>query len=367
MRRLLGMLRDDDEQLRAPQPSLERLEALADELRASGLPVELEIEGEPNGIPPGVDVSGYRIVQEALTNVLKHAGPAIAHVRVRFSPEDVQIDVVDDGLGALVHAGGRERPPRDPGAGGSRRGRDRGRPAAGRWLCHPRPPPLQGRHMIRVLIADDQSLVRTGFRLILSGEPGIDVVGEARDGSEAAALAAELEPDVVLMDVRMPDVDGIEATRRIVVDETSPRVLVLTTFDLDDIVYDALRAGASGFLLKDAPEERLLTAIQVVAEGGSLFAPSVTRRLIEEFSRRVPTAPPRALEDLTTRELEVLRLLAQGRSNAEIAAHLVVSEHTVKTHVAHILQKLDLRDRTQAVVVAYESGLVRPGDATLPG
>ena len=219
--------------------------------------------------------------------------------------------------------------------------------------------------MIRVLIADDQSLVRTGFRLILSGEPGIEVVGEARDGAEAAALATELKPDVVLMDVRMPGVDGIEATRRIVVDETSPRVLVLTTFDLDDIVYDALRAGASGFLLKDAPEERLLTAIQVVAEGGSLFAPSVTRRLIDEFSRRTPTAPPPALSELTARELEVLRLLAEGLSNAEIAARLVVSEHTVKTHVAHILQKLDLRDRTQAVVVAYESGLVRPGSATL--
>jgi DNA-binding NarL/FixJ family response regulator len=221
--------------------------------------------------------------------------------------------------------------------------------------------------VIRVLIADDQALVRTGFRLILSGEPGIDVVAEARDGAEAATLAAELAPDVVLMDVRMPGVDGIEATRRIVVDETSPRVLVLTTFDLDDIVYDALRAGASGFLLKDAPEERLLTAIQVVAEGGSLFAPSVTRRLIDEFSRRAPTAPPPALSELTARELEVLRLLAEGLSNAEIAARLVVSEHTVKTHVARILQKLDLRDRTQAVVVAYESGLVRPGGATLQG
>jgi len=215
--------------------------------------------------------------------------------------------------------------------------------------------------VIRVLIADDQALVRTGFRLILGGEPGIEVVGEAGDGGQAARLAAELQPDVVLMDVRMPEVDGIEATRRIVADETSPRVLVLTTFDLDDIVYDALRAGASGFLLKDAPEERLLTAIQVVAEGGSLFAPSVTRRLIDEFSRRAPTSPPPALGELTTRELEVLRLLAQGLSNAEIAARLVVSEHTVKTHVARILQKLDLRDRTQAVVLAYESGVVRPG------
>ena len=217
--------------------------------------------------------------------------------------------------------------------------------------------------MIRVVLADDQPLVRTGLRMIFSDQDDIEVVGEAGDGEEAGNLAAELQPDLVLMDVRMPGVDGIEATRRIVVDETSPRVLVLTTFDLDDIVYDALRAGASGFLLKDAPEERLLTAIQVVAEGGSLFAPSVTRRLIDEFSRRAPTAPPPALEELTARELEVLRLLAQGLSNAEIAARLVVSEHTVKTHVARILQKLDLRDRTQAVVLAYESGVVRPGAA----
>jgi DNA-binding NarL/FixJ family response regulator len=218
--------------------------------------------------------------------------------------------------------------------------------------------------VIRVLIVDDQVLVRTGFRLILSAEPDIEVVGEAGDGREAIALARATAPDVVLMDVRMPDVDGIEATAAIVQEPTSPRVLVLTTFDLDDVVYDALRAGASGFLLKDAPEERLLTAIRVVADGGSLFAPSVTRRLIEEFSRRAAPAAPPTLEELTPRELEVLRLVAGGLSNGEIAARLVVSEHTVKTHVAHILQKLDLRDRTQAVVLAYESGLVRPGDVT---
>ncbi len=216
--------------------------------------------------------------------------------------------------------------------------------------------------MIRVLLADDQALVRAGFRMILGTEPGIEVAGEAGDGAGAVLLAAEVRPDVVLMDVRMPVMDGIEATRRIVVDETSPRVLVLTTFDLDEVVYDALCAGASGFLLKDAPEERLLTAIRVVAEGGSLFAPSVTRTLIGEFARRSPTAPPPQLADLTPREDEVLRLVAQGLTNAEIAGTLVVSEHTVKTHVARVLRKLGLRDRVQAVVLAYETGLVRPGE-----
>ncbi|HZR94562.1 MAG TPA: response regulator transcription factor [Gaiellaceae bacterium] len=215
--------------------------------------------------------------------------------------------------------------------------------------------------MIRVVIADDQALVRSGLRLILSGEDDIEVVGEAETGAEAIDLVDSVRPDVVLMDVRMPEVDGIAATETIVQSPESPRVLVLTTFDLDDIVYDALRAGASGFLLKDAREERLLTAIRVVAEGGSLFAPSVTRHLIEEFARRRPTAAP-ALADLTPREIEVLRLVAGGKTNGEIAGELVVSEHTVKTHVAHLLQKLALRDRTQLVVTAYESGLVRPGD-----
>ena len=215
--------------------------------------------------------------------------------------------------------------------------------------------------MIRIVVADDQSLVRTGLRMILSSEPGLTVVGEAANGAEAVDLSASLAPDVVLMDVRMPGMDGIEATRRIVTSpaaERPPRVLVLTTFDLDEVVYEALRAGASGFLLKDAPEERLLTAIQVVAEGGSLFAPSVTRRLIEEFTRRAAPPPTAALDALTDREREVLLLISQGLSNAEIGRTLYVTENTVKTHVARLLMKLGVRDRVQAVVRAYESGLV---------
>jgi len=215
--------------------------------------------------------------------------------------------------------------------------------------------------MIRVLLADDQALVRAGFRMILKSEPGIEVAGEAGDGAEAVSLARELAPDVILMDVRMPVMDGIEATRTLVREDEPPRVLVLTTFDLDEYVYEALRAGASGFLLKDAPEEQLVAGIKIVAEGGSLFAPTVTRRLVERFAGSRPAPQPR-LEELTSRELEVLRLVARGLSNSEIAEALVVSEHTVKTHVAHILRKLGLRDRVQAVVLAYEAGVIRPGD-----
>ena len=215
---------------------------------------------------------------------------------------------------------------------------------------------------IRVLLADDERLVRAGFRMILRDEPGIEVIGEAADGREAVDASEQLHPDVVLMDIRMPNLNGIEATRLIVVHPDAPRVLVLTTFDHDEYVYDALAAGASGFLLKDAPEEELLSAIRIVANGGGLFAPSVTRRVIEQFARsRPPDHLPPGLGDLTTRELEVLKLIAKAQSNAEIAATLFISEHTARTHVARILSKLNLNDRTQAAVLAYESGLVRPG------
>ncbi len=213
---------------------------------------------------------------------------------------------------------------------------------------------------IRVVVVDDQPLVRAGLRMILATEPDLDVVGEAADGAAAVEVCAAARPDVVLMDIRMPGTDGIEATRRVTGVDDPPRVLVLTTFDLDEVVYDALRAGASGFLLKDAPEERLTTAIRVVADGGSLFAPSVTRRLIEEFANR-RTRPGVPLSGLTDRETEVLRLVARGLANAEIATTLFITENTVKTHVARLLTKLGVRDRVQAVVVAYESGLVRPG------
>jgi DNA-binding NarL/FixJ family response regulator len=216
-----------------------------------------------------------------------------------------------------------------------------------------------------VLIVDDQALVRAGFRMILEAEDDMDVVGEASDGEEAIAEARRLRPDVVLMDVRMPEVDGIEATRRLLGDDASDaKIVMLTTFDMDEYVYDALRAGASGFLLKDVPPEQLVAGIRAVASGDALLAPSVTRRVIEEFVRRPPDsvrAAPPELAELTARELEVLKLLARGLANAEIAKELFVSETTVKTHVAHVLMKLKLRDRVQAVVFAYESGLVLPG------
>jgi DNA-binding NarL/FixJ family response regulator len=216
--------------------------------------------------------------------------------------------------------------------------------------------------VIRVLIADDQALVRGAFRVMLDAEPDMEVVGEAADGLEAVEQARLRKPDIVLMDVRMPGTDGIDATRRLIADDRSPRVLMLTTFDLDEYVYEAMKAGASGFMLKNAPPEELAAAVRTVAAGEVLLAPTITRRLIEAFVSRPPaggSTPPR-LAELTERELEVLRHIARGLSNSEIAASLVVSETTVKTHVNRILSKLDLRDRTQAAVLAYETGLVQP-------
>ena len=217
--------------------------------------------------------------------------------------------------------------------------------------------------MTSVLIADDQALVRVGLRKILENEPGTSVVGEAVDGEDAVTAVGRLRPDVVLMDIRMPVLDGIEATRRIVRAQPDTRVLILTTFGLDTYVYDALRAGASGFMLKDAPPEEITAAVRIVATGEALLAPAITRAVIEEFVRQrpvaVPAAPPVAV--LTPREREVLDLLARGLSNPEICEQLVISEATAKTHVARILQKLDLRDRVQTVIYAYESGLVTPG------
>ena len=218
--------------------------------------------------------------------------------------------------------------------------------------------------MISVLIADDQELVRGGFRMILEAQEDIEVVGEAENGQQAVSRCLDLRPDVVLMDVRMPVLDGIAATRRIVGDQLRSRVLVLTTFDNDETVYDAMRAGASGFLLKSTPVEKLIDGVRIVAAGDALLAPTITRRLVEEFVRRPRPggAVPPQLEELTEREHEVLLSIARGLSNGEIAAQLVISEATVKSHVNRIFQKLDLRDRVQAVVLAYESGLVQPGD-----
>ena len=216
--------------------------------------------------------------------------------------------------------------------------------------------------IIRVLVVDDQSMVRAGLRMLLAGEPDIEVVAEAGNGREAIAAVARLRPDIVLMDIRMPVLDGLEASRRILADHGSVRVLVLTTFDLDEYVYEALRAGASGFVLKDDPPEQLIAAVRTIAAGDALLSPSVTRRVIKQFTRLHHQAPPKAVDTLTGRELDVFRLITRGLSNAEIGQELFISDTTVKTHVTRLLQKLGLRDRAQAIVLAYQTGLFEVTD-----
>ena len=388
MRHLLGVLHAG-ENLAAltPQPTLLELGALAERSRAAGLPVELHIEGERRELPPGVDLAAYRVIQEALTNSLKHGGGSADGQRPlrrrRPAPRG-------HGCGQRIRdlgAGQRPGLARDARARPRVRRRAGGRAAPERRLRGPRPHTAAERGgggaqrrrrperagglcmSVRIMIADDQALVRAGFKMILDAEDDIEVVGEANDGLQAVDMARRLKPDVVLMDIRMPELDGIEATRRVVAarEEESPtRVIMLTTFDLNEYVYEALRAGASGFLLKDVPPEQLAEGIRIVAGGEALLAPSITRRLIEEFAEVAPAIPeaPPGLDELTARELEVFKLIARGLSNAEIAAELIVSETTVKTHVARMLMKLGLRDRVQAVVLAYESGVAIPGRGT---
>ena len=373
MRRLLGVVRrGDDEPLTVPQPGVASLDTLLDDVRAAGLTVTLRTSGDDRPLPPGVDVSVYRIVQEALTNTLRHAQATQATVDIRYLPGERR----DRGRRRRQRSdrrplGHRRRRPRPRGDARTRwavRRCLRGWPQIEWWLRCPSHVADRARRSgglrvsIRILLVDDQTLVRTGFRLILGSEPDFEVVGDAADGQEGIELGRRLRPDVVLMDIRMPRMDGIEATRRLTTASPATKVVILTTYDLDEYVFDALRAGASGFILKDAPADQLVNAVRVAAAGDALLAPSITRRLVEEFARRAPrTDVP--LGDLTPRELEVLKLMARALSNAEIANRLVVSEGTVKTHVARILMKLECRDRVQAVVAAYESGLVQPGIA----
>ena len=293
MRRLLGALREDEDVELAPQPGLETLDTLVEAFGRAGLPVRLQVDGEQVPLPRALDLSAYRIVQEGLTNALKHARAQRADVVLRYAPDELQIDVRDDGEGGatddgLGHGlvGIRERVKI---YGGSM---SAGRVNGGGFVLSTR---LPLGHEIRVLVADDQSMVRAGFRLLLSGEPDIDVVAEASTGLEAVGKAARFDPTVVLMDIRMPELDGIEATRRIIAADEHARVLILTTFDLDEYVYEALSAGASGFVLKDDPPEQLIAAIRTIAGGEALLSPAVTRRVIRQFTRRPRATPPPGL------------------------------------------------------------------------
>jgi DNA-binding NarL/FixJ family response regulator len=358
LRELILAVAEDQDQVAA----VPRIERLVDRTRASGTHVELLIDGSRRAAAAEVEHTAYRIVQEPLTNAVRHAPGAEVRIRVRFSEAELAIEIENGpcqprvGPAEGVGHGLRGMRERAASCGGELAAAQR---PAGRFLVATRLP-LVG-SSIRVLLADDQPLILAGLRTILQAEPDIEVIGEAHDGQQAVTLARELRPDLVLMDVRMRKLDGLAATRALASSaQADPiRVVILTTFDLDQYVYEALRAGASGFLVEDIPDDQLVAGVRAAARGDTLLAPSVTRRLIETYTRRPPagaTVPPGA-DELTPREREIWLLIARGLSNAEIAAQLIIGEATVKTHVARVLSKLGVRDRIQAVVLAYESGL----------
>lgn len=370
VRQVLDTLRSPGEAPRSPAPGLDRLPELVEQAATAGLSVAVSAEGQARALPPGVDLAAFRILR---------GGTDQCDATLRFAHRPDPPHLAAPRLGAT---GGRRRPGhgRHPGRWRQRPGRDaragrgpgrhrRNRPATGRRLPGGRRTPAQGRRVqggpvIRVLLADDQLLVRAGFRALLDAQPDIEVAGEASDGDEAVRLVRELLPDVVLMDIRMPVLDGLAATRRIGEDESlaAVRVVMLTTFELDEYVFEAIRSGASGFLVKDTEPEELLRAVRAVVAGDALLSPGVTRRLIAEFAARSKQpATASGLGRLTDREREVMALVGMGLSNEEIARRLVVSPLTAKTHVSRTMVKLGARDRAQLVVLAYESGLVRPG------
>ena len=343
-----------------PAPGLADIERLAATTLDAGVKVEVDWRGSREPLPADIDLSAFRIIQEAVTNVVRHAGTSQCQVSISQQDGQLSIEVTDSGRGGSASRD-RLRDHRHARARRAARRRLLGRTAPRRRLPRRRPAAAAraGPMTIRVILADDQPLVRAGLRMLIEQTPDIDVAGEAGTGAEAVQLARDTGPDVVVMDIRMPGMDGIEATQLITAGDTRARVLVLTTFDDDDYVYGALRAGASGFLVKDMALDDILTAIRVVAAGDAIIAPGVTRRLIAQFAGQPrPGRKPRELTGITDREREVLRLVGLGMSNAEIAAALYITAGTAKTHVARLLAKLGARDRVQLVITAYETGLV---------
>jgi DNA-binding NarL/FixJ family response regulator/signal transduction histidine kinase len=371
LRSLMDALRDPHGPESAARPpgedTTDGIEGLVERTRAAGLDITVETSGDTSAVPAHVALAVHRVVQESLTNTVRHAGARHATVVLRVGADRVDVRVRDDGTGPAPDAapghgiaGMRERVTALGGALTTGPGPD-GTARGARPHSHDRLPVVT----VRVLLADDQALVRAGFRSLLRRDREIEVVGEAGTGDEAVRAARELRPDVVLMDIRMPGLDGIAATARIVgdADLVGCRVVILTTFETDEHVFGALRAGASGFLTKEIEPEDLRRAVRAVAAGDALLSPSVTRRVIEQFAHRpvATTGPDPRLALLTARESEVVRLIATGLSNVEIARRLVISPLTAKTHVTRAITKLGLRDRVQLVIFAYESGMIRPG------